>query len=487
MPNIKKYKRIFHLFVWIFVLPTLVYAANGNDEGSADWKLILQLFSVIIAILILIVSSLNFYKGQIVNRKKDKEQAYRNSVKKSFDIYFSSEIDDISKRLLGGDSGYKIPYVHRKADRKLRQFEQRLLSGNILLTGRRGIGKTREAIETIKRLAKQTGEEIIVLVPQANMDTGFVLEISNSHRIGLLLIDDIHKAFFKPMSGNNSGDLDDRDFLERLSATLGQLKEGEYFDQIYCIFTCRDEPGWEDKIKLRAKFWSDNAFSTIQIPWINDEREGPAFIRQVSKYFKFRITDQAIQKITSCWDGTCSAIITSFNILKLNGLVSDGVITEQAIENFSFTYPKNWYFTIYQNQIQSIPEQKAVFDALAFLQRIQLPTYRFLVVDIAATLVKGPFAWLWRKKIDKAITNLQGWMFDYKEEIICPNAYIDSIESRVLTSFNVLPAFKRAFKNKDHAKQLSPYLQDIVLSTRSGLLSSQTGIDLLKCACGMCQ
>ena len=64
-----------------------------------------------------------------------------------------------------------VPYVRRQPDGPYQEMIESMKgTQHLLILGRRGLGKTREAIELILRLQAESGEEVTVLLPQGPLD-----------------------------------------------------------------------------------------------------------------------------------------------------------------------------------------------------------------------------------------------------------------------------------------------------------------------------
>lgn len=103
--------------------------------------------------------------------KRARTAAYVHGIGFPFEVYSSADLSTLDKALLGAH--FDLPYVSRKPPGRQAEQRGRLLDGNLLLTGRAGIGITREAIEIIRRMAAHKGEEVTVLVPTETVDAPF--------------------------------------------------------------------------------------------------------------------------------------------------------------------------------------------------------------------------------------------------------------------------------------------------------------------------
>ena len=409
---------------------------------------------ILVTLIIAILAQKNTWRLHKVSSQRDKSNP--------FAIYGPSTIDDLAREIIGGAAD--VPYQARRPHDLRYHLNDHLISKNVLLVGRRGLGKTREALELIKRKCDQFGEETAILhVISDLLDTPLRSEWVTPKRCGILFIDDVNK--FLSQTGFEEIDMP----FERLSRVIDFLSN--HFDQLHMVFTSRDEKSRETETALnwRWGFWETYNFEKYQITGIHKVQK-PGFIRASASYFGVEASQAEITRIASRWDGTGEAVISAFRYL------SNTRNRNAKLSNLSFTYPGDWNKKIFQTLILPNLDKRHIFEAIALLNQYHIPPFHFLVLNIAGRASYGVFAPLFRRRMRRALEELNSWMFVYNGKIICPNAYIETIEPSPNISKHFLNALHSSWSNIAQAEQLWPYMYRVQQLSDEALIEKKVAI-----------
>lgn len=358
------------------------------------------------------------------------------------------------------------------------KFEASLDVPHLLLTGRTGLGKTRECIELFLRLSKKKNEEYLILYPRDDFDRPSPRDIPAdfSPRNLILFIDDIHRLC-GPAGGNaGKADTSIRDFHDRLASTMQWIRERFAGADVRVVLTSRDDPELRARVRLDSEeVWSE--FSVIHLHEIHRDQLRE-FARGIGNDYGLSIDQGALRRIARESDGTPFGIIHPLadEALTLQG--TGRVLNVDDIANYTFCYPEDWVTNEYLPKIAPFLNRKSVFESLSACRQLGVPRCDFLVTELSARLIRRQWPvwkrvlWLWRTRryitstIRKELCN---WMFEQRGEIICPNAYVENRVSVSEVMPQILSAFRRVLRGKRQALRLQPTI---------GGLSLRIGLDL---------
>ena len=392
-----------------------------------------------------------------------------------FTKFSSNQIDELKKWRLKEYAS--LEYLPRLDTQKQRVFEARLDVKFLLITGRAGLGKTRECIELFRRLAEQKGEEYTILYPLDDFDRPSAHDIPPDFapRNLILFIDDIQGLCGPYPKNDRTNDVPLRTFHDRLASIIAWIKDRYSGKDYRVVLTAQDEPDQLKKIRLGADVWSE--FSVVQLPAVNKVVR-PTFIQTVAKHYGLTTDGEAIEYISRVSDGTAAGIINVIALESSRPSRMDRVLRLKDIQDNTFQYPRDWERKVYEQTIVPRADWRAVFEALSCIQQLRIPTYEFLVVDLAARLCDdtrkwlfGPISlWLTRKTVARAIRcDLVAWMFDYRGEIICPTAYTEGRADVKKVFPAVLSSLRRVARKRDQRAAIMPKLP---------WLSRKVGLDM---------
>ena len=393
-----------------------------------------------------------------------------------FKIYSTENLKRLKVILIGRNSD--LSYMPRLPASRQEKLLQRLQAGNVLLTGRAGLGKSREVIEAIERLAEAKGQDITVLVPEEYMDVPFAPPPDLPSKNLVLLIDDIHQRCVPIVGRSGAAGVLLRDFHQRLGATIDELNKRFAGSDIRLLFTARDEPELRSRLKPDSFFWKEYRFDSYHLPGVHKEVR-PEFVRSVAQHFGHTLTEEAIDVVCRRSDGTPGGVVTAFA-----GRGAGETLTAEGLAERSFTYPRAWKEDVYVKEVVGNTKRQAIFEALVGLHRLRLPPHRFLVVDVAARLWGRWPLMLWRRALDSVIDReLVAWMFEFEGQIVCPNAYLNEIDVSEERIDVVGASVARGLRRKQTLRKLVPHLDNLVTAVWAGNVRGELGVEILEAAC----
>ena len=404
----------------------------------------------------------------VLQQRRSARQARLSRASFPFNVYAANQIDQLKERLCGPLA--KLPHLPRRPPAKQAEFEQWMDSGNVLLTGRQGLGKTREALESIERVTLAKGKEVLVLVPHENCDVPFVIPTDLPHRNIVLFIDDVHLLFEDP---GHSPDVSfaERSFETRFAAIVDRLESRFAGTSLRLVLTARDEPDLRARRQPGSPIW--NRTRERQVPYIHKSVRSH-FIRAVARFYDLELSEEGVQLIGSKSDGTCLGITTALAQFPQSSTVSVDEIRERR-----FGFPANWKIDVFEKLIQPDPVRRAVFSALTIVRRCHLRPRRELVRELAVRLLKKATLFK-RKKVLRAIKDLRAWMFELQGEIVCPHALLDVLDVEDEAARRIRPILMRLLQNLQVAPLLRLDLAKVVPGLGSNLLANDDLIAVLE-------
>jgi tetratricopeptide (TPR) repeat protein len=403
-----------------------------------------------------------------------------------FRIFRTSNMEDLKRERLGEYAS--LNYIQRCPAELQRILLRKLMSNKyILITGRSGIGKTRECIELFRLLAEECGEEFTILCPNDHFDrpAPHTIPPDLAPRHLVLFIDDIHQLCTPKSKGSKSNPLE-RDFHDRLAATIEWMKYRFSGRDIRVILTALNEPKEKEKIRPDAEIWS--SFVQIPMPAIHRDVK-PRFICTVAEHFHLDTEEDAVLEISKRSDGTPMGILTAIKAEGARSGRSIRTLTLADISKYTFQHPQDWEQSVYREQIERYPPRLAAFLALSTCYLFRAQPLDFLVVDLGARLFqRAGRRWYRpislrgaRRLISETLRrDLDAWVFDHRGEYICPTVYI---EGRI-TLDSALPIFMSsvcaAALHKDERRALLSNLSGISRRIGMDLNHAEKALEILK-------
>jgi tetratricopeptide (TPR) repeat protein len=341
-----------------------------------------------------------------------------------FGVYNTRNLDDLSRAL--ECRHFDLPRSARLPQTEQIKLEDRLEDRFLLLTGRRGLGKTRECIELFRRIAKKKGEDITILHPRGDFDRpkNDTVPEEFAPRTLILFIDEIETRCWAEDARIARDGQPVRTFHDRLAATIDWISSRQGSRDWKIVLTASDEAEDLKKIDLDAGIFGK--FTQIQLPAIYPTlRKG--FVADVARHFSISIDNDVLSYIAAVSDGTPRGIVIPF--AKRSSELDDrpGEMDLAYAKEFRFSYPSDWITEVFEPLIRGHPERKAIFDAFAILRYYRLEYDKKIVISLSARILnKYPLQYINNSIIAKTIKrDLRAWIFDTPgENFLCPAAYI---------------------------------------------------------------
>lgn len=308
---------------------------------------------------------------------------------------------NVAKEILGGADNdpladRNIPYQQRVQGRNTRRELEELIEDNrwILITGRTGLGKTREAVQVAQTLNNE-GWTILHLTREAWLDAPAKLPNNVPERKLLFFLDDLNKkchsskAEIRP-DANESLTLPIYEpFQARLQRTLATFDTFCGKSEIKVIITARnektsefDEPsewdklGWEKYNSLWEKF------KLVDLPEPDKVAEQELLAETAIKA-EILIKSDELPNLAKRNDGTFRNLVENLSYARTEGFVL-------SPENFRDTLRGTWRKR-YQKALQKYPEAKCIYDAVELLQDINVSISFFKVIQVAEIISSKKF------------------------------------------------------------------------------------------------
>jgi hypothetical protein len=236
---------------------------------------------------------------------------------------------------------------------------------NLLIVGKAGLGKTREALELIRRIEKEGGEEVSVLLPLGALEVPYSIPQERLKRIVVLFLDNLPRRYSEPFRADNLDDpkLIEGDFRHRFEETV-RVFESCLGTKFHVIATAIGEPALREKLHLEEPFW--RKFTILQLPDLAAERR-PELLRDLEQYLGLAIAPDAQHELCERSDGTFAGLIVP--LLSARGKKK---VTLADIQDYRCTYPKDWEQRVYGPHFSNYIYRKSVLAALGLLRQANI-------------------------------------------------------------------------------------------------------------------
>ena len=368
----------------------LKYLSTNKDGLS----LLAQICGVFIAAPLTFIGVAKFFGSMIFHLKK------RNVKSENFPFKVISPQSNVVREIYGDDisgplADHRIPYQTRVSKRNIRRELEDLLDVNrwILVFGRTGIGKTREAAVLAQSLNNE-GWTILYMTRDKWLEvpTIFPSKVGNDRKL-LFFLDDLNRKIYasrfeKPPRAKEELQLKTEPLQERLRATIEFFERSCGKDEIRVIATARsekiarhqDEPSEWKKLELKkyADFW--NKFSTNFLPEPSDESIAN-LLADVAKTHHVDVKTDDIQLISERNDRTFQNIVLN---------LKRSVNLKQPLEAATFedTLNGTWrkrYFDV----IEKYPVATYIYDAREVLQDLFIEPTPIILESVSRLMVVG--------------------------------------------------------------------------------------------------
>lgn len=347
---------------------------------------------------------------------------------------------------------FRIPYQMRQGDRNIRrELETKLEEFRwLLIVGRTGIGKTREAAELIQ-IYNREGWTVLWLKPNAWIaeSTSQQLEQIGSHRKLLFFLDDLNSIMFSSPQADTSFD-----FAALTIPTPQRLAH---------ILQCYEKFCGPEKIRVIATACNEKTSSTAGEASEWEKLEWDKYYKQWWERFEVYelpepdktaivqlLSDTALQTckegkqkdylaIAEKNDGTFTNVVENLRRLYNQGL-------PLSCSNYSETCQQT-FLKRYQDAIKRYPSSRYIYDAIDLLQQLHLPVEIFILEPTAQLLGEENFRHhgKGRQKILRALRYLLK-----TENILHPRRkQIAAKKTKVEVDKYILPLWDLVLKLKD--------------------------------------
>ena len=382
------------------------------------------LIDIFVALLTVALTALGLLYNRMQARAKEWERLEKitETVRTNFpfDAVTVDELPSKFPNLPRADQ--ELIYMARLAPdeqkKMLEDFEQH---HRLLIRGRTGLGKTREAIEIVKRLADNTKEPITILLPQKSLSSPpFVWPTELASRHIVLFFDDVQWHYLQDSGSRGSRELSmaTGDYQTWLPETVqwfsGQFKGSD----LRVVATLRDDPIelWE-RIDPNSEFWK--TFHVVRLAdWqIAQSRE---LVRQTAKWQNVaNVDDQAENILLQRSDRTPASMIL---FMKKNHDVANISIAEA--QTFDGRYPYGWE-SVWNEDIAPHHASRYLFISMSLLYQTNIVPFRFLAIRLAARLWNGflPVRHEWY--VRGALHHVESWIREEEGLLKCAEAYLE--------------------------------------------------------------
>jgi tetratricopeptide (TPR) repeat protein len=357
-----------------------------------------------------------------------------------------------------------IPYVSRQLS-----FDQENLlstmrkSQRLLILGRTGLGKTREAVELIRRIESEKGEAVTVLIPSGSLNAPLTIPQSLPTRNLILFIDNLPSRYAEHYHVDDSDDpkIIESDFQQRFEQTIRRLSDYCEGYDFRVIATAIGEPELRERLQLGDPFWS--AFEVIELPDLSLEKRYD-LLATLENHFDIEIAPEAKATLAKRSDGTFSGLIVPIWRDRQKRRIS-----EADTLDYQCVYPQDWEQTVYRRVIEPFPYRKNLFVAMSIAQQSNLIPYEIFIIDLAARLVSQELLFWHRWKLRRTLQQLSDWIELSNGILICPDAYISGKGNLIDVKDTLLASVFNLIKKKDFYFLLRSSLFGLIYVMRNEL------------------
>jgi hypothetical protein len=291
-------------------------------------------------------------------------------------------------------------YILRADNREASDLKSLADQSRILLIGRMGVGKTREAAELINLMDMPLGQALVIKPEKTLLGTSFEwpADIPLRQRRIILLLDNLNDfelydensdEVFQ-LKSNPSG-------FERSLIRLIKVFD-EKCDDLRVIATLRLEIDEWKTIENRTNVDPWKEFHIYKLsPRTGSEAMSftNALLAQIQN---IELDYGAKQFLANRFDGTFASIRDFLRIKETSLKTGNSrvLLSRHDVEDFIGRYPADWETRFYKRRIEPNAAGKAIFEALGIITKAHIPPYENIVIGLAArSLVLGKrITWL---------------------------------------------------------------------------------------------
>jgi tetratricopeptide (TPR) repeat protein len=317
-------------------------------------------------------------------------------------IYGSMQADDDPL------ADFNIPYQQRRRNVSQQNELENILQAKrwLLILGKTGLGKTREAAELANTL-NQEGWTVLKLKnhEQLEVPMRFPAERFGPQPRVLMVLDNLNQSMSLSQPRHDEKLTAQKAPLqERLQQTLEFYEQAVGTDRVRVIATARnetepDKPGFPSQWEMLGianypRFWNQFEHITLEPPHTG------AMVTMLNETAKVaNIEAQNTQTIAKQSDPNFRNVVENITRLKSRQLIL-------SPNTFDPTLTGTWE-NKYQRAIESDPNAKYIYDAIDLLQQANVRLERELVLGTAQLFVKGWRRWWLQWILPKTLDRLQ--------------------------------------------------------------------------------
>ena len=436
-PRQPKHRRYISIFIIVIVLLGLgisifiqPFGLDSNEDlpnpiGSFIW--IAQVLISFIAVIGSIVDLAGVNVRDLFNTRPagDSVEAFPFHVFTDYDKIVEYLFPDPTSPIL---SDKAIPYQPR-IDKELDLAFQN--NGRVLLCGRSKTGKTREAIELLRR-QKHTNPTILVARNHVGLYPPFKIPELLPRQNIILFFDDVDRY------------LGDSAALKRLTQTISFFSELCHGSgELRIIATARQEEEFWQKLQYAGSRQPWNSFKLLNLQPLPSDH-AVEFINTIAGAVGIKIVPLVVEKMAKTNDGTLLNLILTIRNWLTQGLTYVGL---EHLDTFEGTLVRTWKQR-YRQLSEVEPRIIPIYAAVNILLKLDIPLLPWLIVELATEMsvsnvyfiLKGFFhqirnwaefsqhmSWFHRKSTRQKIIAsillfflLSFWLFTYAFQLFIP-------------------------------------------------------------------
>lgn len=345
--------------------PTRNDDQNTGSENNIT-KVLLWIGQIVFSFIALLASvselaGINIRELFVSRSSKTSVEEFPFLLIKDLDRLVDYLFPDPKKPLLPDRSITYIPQISSITDAVYQQ------SGFILIRGRSKTGKTREAIELLKRWW-YTGPTVLVARTHVDFFPPFKIPENLPTRNIVLLFDDLDRYF------------DESDAAKRFDATIQFFQNlCHNREELKIIATIRQEDEFWHKLGFDKGSSPWDKFELIQLETLHAEN-AEKLIVELAEASGIEVTPAQAKILANKNDGTFLNLVLTFR-----GWVNQSInkITDDVVKEFEGVLLKTWRRR-YEQLVQFSPVNKPIYASIDFMQTYGVPLVPSTIKEIAA-------------------------------------------------------------------------------------------------------
>ena len=355
-----------------------------------------------------------------------------------------------------------IPYVPRLPaagyDAMLKTMREAQF---ILLVGRTGLGKTREAVEFIRRLEEESGEEISVLVPNGTLEIPWTrVPADKLKRRVVLFLDDLPARYLETQRVDDLNRLDSiaDDFRYRFERTIQRFSD-QYGAKFRVVSTAIGEPNLRERLRLSDPFWKK--FTVYDLPGLAPVRI-PDALDKVGLTLGLEVTQGAKLIAQNRTDGTFGSLIVPLIKEQVSNANKKRLAKDDA-KKYNWTYPQEWEQEVYHPVFRSNVYRRNLLAALDIIRQARMVPFEFVASEIAVRLSSKHLLFLRRRLFKRSLKEVRDWVPVLADgRLSCAPAYLDNKGDLAASINQVVSGVSYLMGSRDRLLKLRPSLYELI-------------------------